>query len=155
MDKVIFQSAILDCSQEKAFEMFSGSENLQKWLTVKAEVDLRVGGKFELFWQPENPNENSTIGCKILALDQPSFISFEWKGAKQHEEFMNNKRPLTNVSVCFIPLENAQTKVLLIHTGWGDTAEWEQARQWFESAWEKTLSQLEKVAGEKQYTNML
>lgn len=148
MDKVIFLTTMLDCSPERAFEMFTVNRRLESWLAVKAEVEPQIGGKYELFWDPGNPDDDSTIGCKILAMDRPHFICFEWKGTRQHKAFMNNVRPLTNVSVAFIPARGDQTKVVLIHTGWRDTEKWEQARQWFETAWTDTFRQLEKLVSE-------
>jgi hypothetical protein len=63
---------------------------------------------------------------------------------------MNNIRPLTNVSVFFIPLSeaNVETEVHLLHTGWSGTADWEQAREWFEVAWTKAFSELEKYVNQ-------
>lgn len=55
---------------------------------------------------------------------------------------MNHVRPLTNVSVSFVPVGDSQTRVILAHT-----AEWENARQWFVKAWKDTFEQLAKIVG--------
>ena len=61
---------------------------------------------------------------------------------------MNNVRPLTNVTVIFIP-QGDQTNVTSVHTGWRNTDECEQAREYFVNAWKGAFSQLEKyVNGE-------
>ncbi len=133
MDKLIVETAKLNCSTEKAFEMFTFNKNLESWLTVKADVEPQIGGKYELFWEPDDPENNSTIGCKILAIDQPTYLNFEWRGPKQFTHFMNNVRPLTNVTVIFTA-QGDQTRVTLIHTGWRDTGDWEQARHYFINA---------------------
>ncbi len=147
MDKVIYCSVKLKCDPERAFEMFSVNEHLEKWLTQLAEVEAKVGGKYELFWNPEDKENDSTIGCKILAIQPNIFLSFEWKGAKQFKHFMNNVRPLTNVNIFFIP-SSEETEVHLLHTGWRETAEWEQAREWFDMVWTKSFSELEKYVNE-------
>jgi ribulose bisphosphate carboxylase small subunit len=36
--------------------------------------------------------------------------------------------------------------VHLLHTGWRDTAEWEEARQWFQGQWKQTPTQLAKTS---------
>lgn len=146
VDKIIYHSINLRCDPQKAFELFTANKHLEKWLTQVADVEPKVGGKYELFWNPEDKENDSTIGCKILALHPNKFLSFEWKGAKQFKHFMNNVRPLTNVVVFFIPCQEC-TEVHLLHTGWRDTSEWEEARQWFEKAWAMTLSELQKFAG--------
>jgi uncharacterized protein YndB with AHSA1/START domain len=144
MDKIIVETATLECSEEKSFEMFTANKNLESWLTVKADVEPRVGGKYELFWEPNDPENNSTKGCKVLAMDKPNFLNFEWRGPKHYKHFMNSARPLTNVTVIFTA-QGDRTVVTLIHTGWRDTADWEQARQYFINAWKGAFNQLEKL----------
>jgi len=147
MDKIIYRSVRLKCNPSKAYEMFTVNKHLEKWLTQIADVELKVGGKYELFWNPEDKENDSTIGCKILALQPNRFLSFEWKGAKQFKHFMNDVRPLTNVVTFFIPT-NDGTEVHILHTGWRETEEWKKAFEWFERAWTMVLSELEKYVNE-------
>jgi uncharacterized protein YndB with AHSA1/START domain len=128
--------------------MFTVNEMLESWLTVIADVEARPGGKYELFWDPENRENNSTIGCRITALEKDKFIAFEWKGPTQFKHFMNNVVPLTHVLVFFIPCTEGSehgTEVHLIHTGWGKSDEWEQARTWFAKAWQAAFDRLQKT----------
>jgi uncharacterized protein YndB with AHSA1/START domain len=148
VDKVIYRSASLRCDTQKAFEMFTLNKHLEKWLTQKADVEPRIGGKYELFWNPKDRENDSTIGCKILAVHLDKFLSFEWKGPKQFKHIMNEVRPLTNVVVFFIPCQK-YTEVHILHTGWRDTPEWEEARQWFDKAWVMSLSELQKYTDEQ------
>ena len=143
MDKIIYQSISIQCNPHKAFDFFTVNKHLEKWLTQMADVEPRIGGKYELFWIPNDRQNDSTIGCKILAIVQDKFLCFEWKGPKQFKHFMNNVRPLTNVLVFFIPNPEG-TDVHLLHTGWRGTAEWEEARRWFDKAWVAALSELQK-----------
>jgi len=126
--------------------MFTLNKHLEIWLTQVADVEPKVGGKYELFWNPEDKENDSTIGCKILALHPSKFLSFEWKGPKQFKHFMNEVRPLTNVVILLIPCQEC-TEVHLLHTGWRDTSEWEEARQYFVKAWTIALSKLQKYVG--------
>lgn len=144
-DSIISITAELACSRERAFDYFSDNILLTKWLTKKAEVEMIVGGKYELFWTPEDndPTNNSTYGCKILAVDRPYFFNIEWKGNAEQKEFMNNERPLTNVTIIFFALTGTKTRVSLLHTGWRQGEEWEKARLYFVNAWTRALKQLE------------
>jgi hypothetical protein len=56
---------------------------------------------------------------------------------------MNSARPLTHVIVFFIPTSKG-VEVHLLHTGWRDSAEWEEARQWFDRAWTNAFAELQK-----------
>jgi len=125
--------------------MFTVNQHLEKWLTQLADVEPKTGGKYELFWNPEEKENASTLGCKVLAIEHGKFLAFEWKGPKQYKHFMNNAKPLTHVIVSFIPsAEDAE--VHLLHTGWRDSAEWEEARHWFDKAWTNALEELQKYA---------
>jgi len=152
MQKVVCQSVRLNCDVKKAFEMFTVNENLTSWLSEIADVEPRVGGRYELFWDPDNREDNSTIGCKVTAVEESKFISFEWKGPPQFRDTMNTGIPLTHVVVFFMPCENSGvspcTEVRLIHSGWGDTADWQKARSYFDTAWSIAFENLKsKFAG--------
>ncbi len=153
MDKIIYQSVSLNCTPHKAFEFFTVNMHLEKWLTQVADVEPRVGGKYELFWSPNDRQNDSTIGCKVLAIVQDKFLCFEWKGPRQFKRFMNKATPLTNVIAFFVPSVMG-TEVHLLHTGWRNTSEWEEARQWFKEAWGLSLSKLQdytEIVSEEQH----
>ena len=143
MDKIILRTAELNCSTDKAFEMFTKNEYLEQWLTVKAVVEPEVGGKFELYWDLNDLENDCTKGCKVLAVGGPNYLNFEWKGPKRFKEFFN-MRPLTNITVLFIEEED-KTKITLLHTGWREGSEWEEARQYFLGAWQGAFKQLEEL----------
>jgi uncharacterized protein YndB with AHSA1/START domain len=142
MDKVIEESTTLPVSADATYRLFTDNRLLENWLTVKADVEPKAGGKYELFWEPDDPGNNSTIGCKILAVQRPHFIHFEWKGPKQYKHFMNVSRPLTHVTVIFTPMDT-RTRVTLIHSGWREGDDWEEARQYFIKAWSGAFKRLE------------
>jgi uncharacterized protein YndB with AHSA1/START domain len=149
MDKILYHTVQLNCDARQAFAMFTGNEQLQSWLTTVADVEPKVGGKYELFWNPEDRENDSTIGCKVTAIEPDKFLAFEWKGPRQYKHFMNEADPLTHVVVFFIPCNSETdtspfTAIHLIHSGWGSSAEWDEARMWFERAWGEAFKELEK-----------
>ena len=146
MDSIIHCKATLNCSQGQSFAMFANNAHIQTWLAQIADVEPRVGGKYELFWDADNRAVNSTIGCKITAIEPDKLLCFEWKGPEQFAHFMNAANPLTHVCVFFSPIGDGgnATEIHLIHTGWRSDEAWAQARAWFESVWENALSALKK-----------
>jgi uncharacterized protein YndB with AHSA1/START domain len=144
MDRVIHLRTTLTCSSRRAFELFTINNLLESWLVTIAEVEPVVGGKYELFWEPHDRDNNSTIGCRVTALEADRFLAFEWRSPKQFKQFANNADPLTHVVVFLIP-ENGKTHVHLIHSGWRSAPEWEEARQWQEKAWMVAFQELEKL----------
>lgn len=151
MDKIIHLDTHLQCSQDEAFTYFFDNQLLCLWLTKKANVEMKVGGNYELFWNPENadPEMNSTFGCKVLALEEPYFFCIEWKGNVTQKQLMNQIRPLTAVTVIFIRLEDHLTRVSLLHTGWRPGSKWEEARLYFVNAWRGALANLEQLINQK------
>lgn len=147
IDKIVAITVILNCPADTAFNYFTINTHLEKWLTVKADIELIEGGKYELFWNPEDPDKtnNSTLGCKILSFEKPYYLNFEWRGNVEQKKFMNNVRPLTNVTVIFSNLDDGKTKVTILHTGWRQGEDWEKARQFFIRAWTGALKQLEAI----------
>ena len=144
MDKIISLSVRLQSTPGHAFQYFVDNSLLESWLTLAAEVEPETGGKYELFWNPNDRENNSTKGCKITAIQPEKFISFEWRSPVQFKQFANQADPLTHVVVFFIPDDDG-TEVRLIHSGWRSTAEWLEAYAWQESAWQMAFSALEKL----------
>ena len=143
MDKIIILAAYLECDAHRAFEMFTLNRSLESWLVNVAEVEPVVGGKYQLFWEPNDRVNNSTIGCRVTGIEDDRFLSFEWKSPKQYKHFANNADPLTHVVVFFIPA-NAGTEVYLLHSGWRGSGEWEEARQSQDRAWRIAFEELKK-----------
>lgn len=151
MDKIIDREVGLKCTPAEAFQLFTQNKHLESWLTAKSDVEPVVGGKYELYWKPEDRENDSTIGCKVLAVKEGSFINFEWKGPQQYKDIMNTRRPFTNVTVTFTKRDNF-TDVQLIHTGWSEGPQWEEARAWFEKAWSMSFAKLPNVVS-KEFPN--
>ena len=143
MDNIIHQTANVSCQPEKVFPYFTQANRLTQWLCVEANIELKPGGLYELFWQPDDRENNSTLGCRITALTPNQLIAFEWRSPQQFKHFANQADPLTHVSISFIP-NVEHTQIHLIHSGWRHNDDWEQARLWQQQAWEiafKNLSQ--------------
>jgi len=148
MDKIIHLTTTLKCDAHHAFELFTTNPLIESWLTKVAEVEPVVGGKYELFWEPNDRGNNSTIGCRITAIQTDQFLSFEWRSPKQYKHFANHADPLTHAVVFFIP-QNGSTHVHLIHSGWRSAPEWEEARQWQTRAWEGAFQELEALVNQE------
>jgi len=144
MENIILTNVEIECDISTVFDLFTVNELLESWLTEKAEVEPKVGGKYELFWEPENREKNSTIGCKITGIERNKFLSFDWKGPVDFQSFMNVADPLTHVIVFFSHKDKDPDKTLihLFHTGWRKDAEWQKARNYFENAWSNALQGL-------------
>ena len=145
MDKVLHKSIRIRCNTDKAFELFTDNQHLASWFPTEAEVEPVVGGMYELFWDPDDKENNSTIGCKVTAIELGKLIAFEWKGPLEFKEYMNNADPLTHVVVLFLPFDKGSesyTEVHVIHSGWRSNSDWEKACEFFDWAWGEELQEL-------------
>ena len=132
---------LIDKSVESVYEAWLKPALHERWLTHKAVVEEAVGGAYELYWDPENEEKNSTKGCRITDLVPNSEISFNWKGPEEYAEVMGDK---TQVFVRFESREGG-TLLRFVHTGWGSGVEWESARRWQAEAWKEAIENLKNM----------
>ncbi|MHA1913283.1 MAG: SRPBCC family protein [Promethearchaeota archaeon] len=149
MENIIQITEEIDCEISTAFNYFTTNKLIESWLTEKADVEPQIGGKYELFWDHEDRENNSTIGCKITGIENEKYISFDWKGPIQFKPFMNTADPLTHVIVFFSSNNPDKTTIHLFHTGWRSDSEWQNAREYFERAWSNALNELKKTVANK------
>lgn len=145
-DEVIVKSVVVATSPIAAFRMFTDAPALASWLCARAITDAAVGGRYELFWDPQDPQNDSTIGCRITAFDPGRLVAFQWRSPRQFKAFANAADPLTHVVVTFHG-DTAGTVVTLVHSGWRSGDEWRQAARWQRVAWDHAFDALAATAG--------
>lgn len=138
----ILKEIKLDADNSTAWQAWTQSHQVAQWFAPAAEVEPFKGGKYEVYFNPADPDTMSTKGCKVMEADRPNRLVFEWKGPDQYQEIMNDAMHLTIVEVSFQADGKSGTRLRLSHTGWGDNAEWEEARNWHIRAWDDVLSSL-------------
>jgi len=69
-EKDVDVSFLLPVTQDRLWELFTRPEELNQWVSKKAAVDIRVGGKFSFGW--DHGAE------KIQAFSPREFVSFNW-----------------------------------------------------------------------------
>ena len=142
MEPVIHQSVTLPIPPATAFRWFVEKEPLEDFFAVEAEVEARVGGKYELSWDPANKPDNSTVGCCITAMAEPHLLAFDWRGPVEFNETMNAANPLTHVVVSIYPQAGGGSLVHLVHSGWRPGEDWLAARNYFDRGWRSVLDSL-------------
>ncbi len=115
------------------------------WFAAGANIVAERGGAYELFWRPETPDHDSTIGCRITAIAPRRYLAFTWRGPDELGQVMNEgdpPPPPTHVTVLLSPTSSG-TDVRIQHTGFGDDLAWGEAVAWHERAWAACLANLE------------
>jgi uncharacterized protein YndB with AHSA1/START domain len=115
------------------------------WFAAKANVVPELGGAYELFWMPDNPERQSTIGCRITAISPHRYLAFTWRGPDELSAIMNEgdpPPPPTHVTITLVPTATG-TDLRVRHVGFGDGQDWSKAATWHERAWTTCLNNLE------------
>lgn len=127
---------------EDVWHAWTDEDEITGWFSPEANIEPRLGGAYELFFDPQDHDHMSTKGCVITEFEPVNRLGFDWKGPDQFADLMNDPDALTRVKVEFREYEGG-TRVSLEHGGWGDGEGWADAREWHRRAWEGVLAQLE------------
>ena len=138
IDKEIVVAASLD----DAWAAWTTREGIVSFFAPDAQVDPRVGGAFQIYFNPLGaPGSKGADDMRFMALQPKKMLSFDWN-APPHLPAARAQR--TFVVVRFTPLDGKQTRVSLHHTGWGDGDEWDKAYAYFDRAWGNVLAGMKK-----------
>jgi uncharacterized protein YndB with AHSA1/START domain len=108
------------------------------WGPPASNIDLRVGGPFELlFDQAAQPGTQGSEGCKYLGYVPGEMISFTWN-APPHLTLRSSN---TWVVITF-SRESDHTRVRLVHTGFLTGSDWDDYMSYFDDAWGFVLARL-------------
>jgi len=121
------------------------------WFAAAAKISAERGGAYELFWQPDTPEHNSTIGCRITAIAPCRYLAFIWRGPDVLRTIMNEGNPPpppTHVTITLSPTAIG-TDVGVRHSGFGHDDGWPEAVTWHERSWTACLDNLEALLSDQ------
>lgn len=138
----IVLSREVPCNVEELWSLWTTNEKLKKWLAEDAKVSTKPGATYELFWEPEHPERNSTRGCVVLDQAPQKELAFTWRGPVPFQDLMNTSPPPTYVRVRFHRVDKDHSRVELTHYGWGSSDKWKEAKSWQENAWKGAFERM-------------
>lgn len=130
------------CTVEELWSLWTTDKKLKKWLAEDAKVSTKPGATYELFWEPEHPERNSTKGCIVLDQAPQKELAFTWRGPVPFSDLMNTSPPPTYVRVRFQKVDKDHSRVELTHYGWGNSDKWKEAKLWQENAWKGAFERM-------------
>lgn len=141
-DKTIIRTATINATPAEAWRAWTTSEGMTEWWVEEADIELKIGGKFELYMLPDQPDFKGNRGserCTILAYAPERMLSATWNAPPT---FPDQRFRHTRITILFEPVDGGEkTKVTLIHGGWpkdglaDKSTKWPQVYQYFEAAW--------------------
>ncbi|MDX1570853.1 MAG: SRPBCC domain-containing protein [Xanthomonadales bacterium] len=136
---VIEHHVVVPASLEAVWSRWTTAEGLTRFFARSVNLDLRVGGDFEILFFPENePGLRGAEGTRLMAVEAPRRLAFDWDAPPQ---WPHQRGQRTMVEVRLAPSEGG-TRISLRHHGWGDGPQWQEVRDYFDRAWQKVLARL-------------
>jgi uncharacterized protein YndB with AHSA1/START domain len=132
------KETVTSVSLESAWKTWTTAEGVTSFFAPKVNIDPRVGGPYELFFDLKAPRGfQGTEGCKVLGVDAQKNLAFEFLAPPQ---FPNARRVHTRVDVKFEEVLNGGlVKVSLVHSGFREGEEWDECLDFFNWSWDLVL----------------
>jgi uncharacterized protein YndB with AHSA1/START domain len=141
-ERAIDKQVVVNATLDQAWDAWTTREGIVAFLAPEAKIEPRVGGAFEIYFDPYAPaGSKGADGMRFMALQPKKMLSFDWNAPPSLPEARQQR---SFVVVRFEPLDDRQTRVTLHHTGWGDGGEWDKAYAYFDRAWGNVLANLGK-----------
>jgi uncharacterized protein YndB with AHSA1/START domain len=138
IDKSVEVAATLD----QAWQAWTTREGIVAFFAPDARVEARVGGPFQIYFDPGAPaGSKGADDMRYLALQPQRMLSFDWNAPPSLPEVRAQR---TVVILRFEAVNPTTTRVSLHHVGWGDGGEWDRAYAYFDRAWGTVLGNLKK-----------
>jgi uncharacterized protein YndB with AHSA1/START domain/predicted enzyme related to lactoylglutathione lyase len=148
-DRVIEKSCEVGLSVSELWRLWTTGEGMAEWWVEDNNIELRVGGPFELYMLPDAPEgSRGSDGCRILSFLPEKMLSFTWN-APPNLPYTRARH--THVVLEFDDLGDGRSGLTLSHLGWPED-DWSQHEQWqetyayFHQAWQQVIKTLSEFA---------
>ena len=146
-DRYLEKEVIVTARIEQVWSAWTTSEGMAAFFAPKSNIDLAIGGAFELYTQPDAPEgSRGCEGCTVLSYDLMQMLSFSWN-APPSIPGLRDASIRSHVVLYFDDLHDGRVKVTLRHLGFGEGEDWDKCLAYFDRAWPYVLNNLqEKIA---------
>jgi uncharacterized protein YndB with AHSA1/START domain len=145
-DRAFLIELVVSGTPSEVYKLWTTEAGLKKWFGPDARVEARVGGRYEMIFDPATDPDGSvrgTKGARILELVPEKKLVFEWIAfvAQEHPgragpPYMpepERSREKTQVEVSFepSPANPGKMRITLVHSGFRQGAKWDEALAYF------------------------
>ena len=143
-DKVIRGEVVVDAPVRDVWTAWTTEDGIRSFFAPECNIDLRVDGPFEMFFLLDGQTgKRGGEGVRFLAIQPERMLSFTWNAPPHLPEA---RRQWTHVVLRFSEVDGDRTRLTLVHDGWGEGGQWNEAFSYFEHAWlEEVLPNLVKL----------
>lgn len=139
---MVYTDKVVSSDVETVWEDWTTAEGLESFFAPKAIVDGTLGGAYEVWFLPDAPKGQRGAEDGILLAWQTDsangarMIQFTWRMPPYMPEIVES---MTVVQIWMVPMGEDKTRLRLFHTGFGDTPQWLEARDYFQGSWSEVL----------------
>ncbi len=147
-DRILRKHAIVDAPLEDVWHAWTTEEGITAFWGVESNIDLRIGGPYELYMgmkKPDASGKRGSEGCKILSFIPREMLSFEWNFSTRVPS-LRNSGALTHVVLRFKSLGKNRTRVDFAQLGWKEGKDWDKGYEYFDMAWSWVFGRLKERA---------
>jgi len=131
----------------QVWHCWTSSQETHRWLAPKTKVEFYPGGAYEFFWG-DNPEKDSTLGCKLIDLEPERFLKFKWQGRTEFLHlFIPPKGKRTTIQVQFDSYDSG-TVVTLLQPETRPGKDWRDYETWMSHAWEIAFGSVKRLLSE-------
>lgn len=117
-------------------------EGLTSFFAPRARIDLRIGGRYELYFRADQPpGWQGSEGARILSFEPRRMLSFDWRAPP---ELPDVRRERTWMVIRLDSLGPRLTRVTMTQLGWQRGDEWRKNYEFFEKAMDEPMNNLKK-----------
>lgn len=137
----VVKEVVVKSSPNEVFQSWASSEGIKGFLGCDSNVELRIGGPYEIYFGGADVPEadRGSNGCQVLSYVPGEMISFSWNAPPK---FPAERAQRAWVVVSFAAERPGYTRVRLVHTGFGSEGKWPDVREYFDAAWGRVLGAL-------------
>lgn len=137
VERAVRAEIVVPAPVEQVWEAWTTPEGARTFFAPDCNIELRVGGPYEIFFNPEaEEGKRGGDGMIVLAFQPQRMLSFTWNAPLS---LPTVRGQMTHVSVHLCPTTQQETYVVLVHDGWGEGGEWDDAFNYFTEAWSKVV----------------
>jgi uncharacterized protein YndB with AHSA1/START domain len=134
----IHVAANVNAPIEEVWRVFTTSAGAEEFFAPKANIQLTIGGAYEIFFDPADPTK-STQGMRLLSYSPGEMVSFQWSGPPSLPEVRNGGMW---VVVELRRVSATVTRVELSHLGWKSGSGWDAAYPHMLRGWNDLMERL-------------
>jgi len=138
--RMLTKEVTVRATLDDVWHAWTTNEGIQSFFAKNCNVDLRIGGPFEMYFSMDAPEGlRGSEGCRILSYLPKRMLSFEWNAPPM---FNDLRKVHTQVVLEFDEVSDRETRVRLTQHCWGKGEEWNKVHDYFDRAWSSVLDSL-------------